>query len=458
MRKKVLKQFFALMSSLCMIMCLMPTAVNANDTDIVKYVALGDSITSGYGLTDPENQAFPALIAKEQNYSVVNRGQAGLTSEGLLTLLADQDVAGDVASADIISITIGGNDLMNALYAYLAEQFGNGMTADYVKDQFETNNTVFLAQAISHLDSFGESEIAAKALTTFGIKLYSIIAAIKKANPDVLIFVSTQYNPYQWLPDQCTNLLYKDYAQKITAAFNDGVSALNTMINSTAFQSNGAFTVVDVYGAFANSYVNLSNAQFNDTMGIPTYNLDFHPNTAGHQVIADTMITAMNASIKKVLENAEASLTALGTLTADQKDVSSQETAQAWVANQVKTLSIAGVNLSATVDQFVLPVAGTASQPTGTNGSFSMRVTLQYAGQSKTVDVPVTIKATAYSAPVVDDNKTEEENKQPQETHKTEKVESVNTGDSTNIMGYTAMMLTSMVLLMKTIRKKQSLD
>lgn len=454
MRKKVLKQFFALMSSLCMIMCLMPTAVNANDTETVKYVALGDSITSGYG-TDSE-KAFPALIAKEQNYSVVNRGQAGLTSEGLLKLLEDQDVAGDVASADIISITIGGNDLMNALYTYLGEKLGK--TADEVKNGLAKNDTTLLMQAMNHISEFGESEIAAKALTTFGIKLYSIIAAIKKANPDVLIFVSTQYNPYQWLPDQCTNPLYKDYAQEITAAFYDGVSALNKMIKSTAVQPNGAFTVVDVYDAFANSYVNLSNAQFNDTMGIPTYNLDFHPNTVGHQVIADTMITAMKASIKKVLENAEASLTAFETLTADQKDVSSQETAQAWVANQVKTLSIAGVNLSATVVQFVLPVAGTASQPTGTNGSFSMRVTLQYAGQSKTVDVPVTIKATAYSAPVVDDNKTEEENKQPQETHKTEKVESVNTGDSTNIMGYTAMMLTSMVLLMKTIRKKQSLD
>ena len=447
MRKRLLKKLLALGSSLCMIMCLTPTVVYANDTAAVKYVALGDSITSGYGVN--ESQAFPSLIAEKQNYTVVNHGQAGLTSEGLLASLEDSDVAKDIAIADIISITIGGNDLMNAFYTYLGEKLG--MTADDVKNELAKNNTSFLMRAMEYISGFDESKMA-RALTTFGIKLYSIVTAIKKANPDVMIFVSTQYNPYQWLPDQST--IYKDKIQKIANTFEAGVSALNTMINSIAVQSNGAFTVVDVYGAFAASTDNLSNAQFNDTMGIITYNLDFHPNVEGHQVIADTMIVAMDADIEKVLENAEASLTALGTLAADQKDISSQETAQTWVTNQLKTLSVAGVTASATVDQLVLPVAGTASQPTGTNGSFNMRVTLQYAGQSKTVDVPVVIKATAYTAPAADDNKTEADNKQ---TQKADKVTSVNTGDSTNIIGYTVMMMMiSIMVLIITIHKSKT--
>ena len=111
------------------------------------------------------------------------------------------------------------------------------------------------------------------------------------------------------------------------------------------------------------------------------------------------------------------------------------------------------MNVAATVDQFVLATAGTANQPTGTNGSFNMRVTLQYAGQSKTVDVPVVIKATAYTAPAANDNKTEADNKQ---TQKADKVTSVNTGDSTNIIGYTVMMMISIMVLINTIHKSKT--
>src|SRR4029434_742181 len=51
---------------------------------------LGDSITAGYGL-DPE-QAFPALIqekidAQSWNFKVVNAGQSGDTSAGVLNRL-----------------------------------------------------------------------------------------------------------------------------------------------------------------------------------------------------------------------------------------------------------------------------------------------------------------------------------------------------------------------------------
>lgn len=452
MRKRLLKKLLALGSSLCMIMCLMPTAVHANDTAAVKYVALGDSITSGYGVN--ESQAFPSLIAEKQNYTVVNHGQAGLTSEGLLASLEDSDVAKDVATADIISITIGGNDLMNALYAYLAEKMN--LTVEDVKNGLAQNNTAILISAITHIPEFSKSEIAINALDTFGSKLSQIIFAIKKANPGAMLFVAKQYNPYQWLAQQCQDVQYAGYIKPIVDTFDVGVTALNTIIDTAQENMSGAFVSADVYSAFKNSQVNLANASYTSiTVGSfvqPKIDFDFHPNAAGHQVIADTMIAAIDTSVEAVLKKGEATLTALGTLSVEQKDVSTLENAQTWVTSQIKTLSLTGMNVAATVDQFVLATAGTANQPTGTNGSFNMRVTLQYAGQSKTVDVPVVIKASAYTAPAANDNKTEADNKQ---TQKADKVTSVNTGDSTNIIGYTVMMISIMVLI-NTIHKSKT--
>ena len=72
-----------------------------------RYVALGDSIERGYGLDDPETQAYPALLRdRMQSYSEVeyaNYAVDGQTSAGLLELLSNggapmldgADVAGE---------------------------------------------------------------------------------------------------------------------------------------------------------------------------------------------------------------------------------------------------------------------------------------------------------------------------------------------------------------------------
>ena len=74
MKRRVL----SVLLSLCLVLSLLPTAAFAQGE---SYVALGDSITTGYGLTDAENDGFAALVAQEQGYVLDNLAKVGATSE-----------------------------------------------------------------------------------------------------------------------------------------------------------------------------------------------------------------------------------------------------------------------------------------------------------------------------------------------------------------------------------------
>ncbi len=103
----------ALLLTLCMVLAL-PVGAAAGS----MYLALGDSISKGTDLENVETERFPALVAAElgDDYELVNLAEDGETTTSLLEKLATEDYQTAVASADIITLTIGGNDLMEILY------------------------------------------------------------------------------------------------------------------------------------------------------------------------------------------------------------------------------------------------------------------------------------------------------------------------------------------------------
>ena len=131
MKRRVL----SILLSLCLVLSLLPTAAFAQGK---SYVALGDSITTGYGLTDEENDSFAALVANENGYELTNLAEDGTTSGDLLEVVQDEENSDILQNADLITITIGGNDLMGALYQYLADAYnaanGTDISANDVQD------------------------------------------------------------------------------------------------------------------------------------------------------------------------------------------------------------------------------------------------------------------------------------------------------------------------------------
>lgn len=268
--------------SLCMVLVLclslLPVTVLAAGN---SYVALGDSITTGYGLGG--EQSFAEIVAEKKGYTLNDDLAAdGATSEELLDAVTAPANADTLKNADLITITIGGNDLMNALYEYLAAKSGQDVDAIKAMLTGGTADIAALGQLVLLLSGFADSNEAKAALSTFTVNLTAIMGAIKQANPDVTLLVTTQYNPYSYLAKTFGSMVTQ--AQTISAAFDEGVSALNAAIG-LAVGSNG--TVVDVYDAFENAVAENQNP-CNPSVDISTFkvNLDFHPNAYGHELIA----------------------------------------------------------------------------------------------------------------------------------------------------------------------------
>ena len=282
------RRLLSVLLSLCLMLGLLPTAAFAQGE---VYVALGDSISTGYGLTDSD-ASFTRQIAASKSYALKSHAVDGATSSTLLAKLSDPAVAADVASADVITITIGGNDLMGALYLYLANQYnktnGTALSAADIQnalmDKHETiEQTIILIFASSVLSDFPQSAEASSALKQLGTNLTASIAAIKNANPDVTLIVANQYNPYSYAAKN-VNPLFAAAVNTIVEAFETGITALNATIATMSLQLG--YDVADVSSAFKFAEENPCNASF---ASLPI-NPDFHPNAYGHSLIANAIL------------------------------------------------------------------------------------------------------------------------------------------------------------------------
>ena len=307
MRKRVLS--ICLILALCL--TLLPVSALAAEGDPV-YLALGDSITTGYappasGSTEPGKVERPFADQVEVlGYDLTNLAEDGETSTSLLAKLKNGNI--NVSSADLITITIGGNDLMGALYGYLVEEYNKNQAEESNKIDVDTLKAALAAPSLSnlsmlqavfgYLENFSTSTAASTAFSSVKSNLTEILTTIRQRNNTAKILVATQYDPYQWMSASETDTL-KEQIDALKAAFTAGVTALNVSIQGAVTEVNDSnISVVDVCSAFAGSQANLCNAYYNGVQGsFPSMtvdmDLDFHPNQTGHDLIAETITDAL---------------------------------------------------------------------------------------------------------------------------------------------------------------------
>lgn len=300
------KRMLSVLLCLCLALGLLPGAALAQSA---SYVALGDSISTGYGLAHKDTESFPTIVARERGYTLTNLAADGETSASLLAKLqapASAELAA-VKTADVVTITIGGNDLMNALYAYVAKRYNTAnqdtegfqeINAAGVQTALMSGDLTMLSFAVNTVSAFTDpqnlSAEASAALAQLGKNLADIITVIKKENPNVTVVVANQYNPYSYLAKSAEGSFLAAYAGTIAAAFENGLTALNQTIAAGA--AAGGYTVADVHGKFkaaVEAGKNPCNASASPV------NLDFHPNAAGHSLLAEVMAEVLkNSSIQ----------------------------------------------------------------------------------------------------------------------------------------------------------------
>lgn len=282
------KRLVSILCVLALCLTLLPvTALAAGGS----YLALGDSITTGYapGNTTVSSPFAGQVQAMGGYASLTNRAAEGETTQTLKDRLPG--LGGDIAGASLITITIGGNDLMNALYGYLVDSYNaknptKPITLESLKaalmDLSQLGNQLMLMGVISYIGGFDGSSAETAALDTFEANLGGIIDQIRRENPSAPIVIATQYNPYRHITDQS--------AQGIVAAFETGVVHLNERLTKVAGEKG--LLVADVYTAFRDDGGQLTNAAFSMS-DLQNASLDFHPNQAGHNKIAAVIYGAL---------------------------------------------------------------------------------------------------------------------------------------------------------------------
>lgn len=247
------------------------------------YLALGDSITTGYGLTQDE-KGFAKLIAENNGYKLVNRAVNGATTADVLALLEQQSVLNTVAKADLITLTCGGNDLMGLLFMQSAAVY-NTMSGEQIStdDAYAILNNPndprqgALMYALQSMlmgtetsPGLVDSPVMTAALIVYGNQLNAVIAKLRSVNPDATIIVSTQYNPFQFFTGDFVPFgqVVGKAVQKLSAVITDNAEA-------------AGYLVADAYSAFAAGTENLCCAS------MQPFNPDPHPNALGHIVLAN---------------------------------------------------------------------------------------------------------------------------------------------------------------------------
>lgn len=275
-------RILSLITALFLLLGMLPAAVYADDTaDNLQYLALGDSISTGYALGGGHftDENFVNIVAAAGGYTVTNKAIDGNTAVGIYAQISEGALDTEITEADLITITCGGNDMMAILYQMIAQQYtlmtGAEIDAsDVVMTMIGGDDAArisLLGAASAVLPGFSETEVFQTTLDVFITNFNLVLSYIRALNSEATVIVNTQYNPYHWFTSPMFTLLNTE--------IDAGAARLSQAITDNA--PTGGYLIADVYTAFNTGEANLSNAS--DV----TMELDFHPNADGHAVIAE---------------------------------------------------------------------------------------------------------------------------------------------------------------------------
>ena len=228
------------------------------------YLVLGDSIAYGSGLANPNEAVYGKIVADTNGYDYANDAIPGFTTAALLSLMETDRVKADVEKADIISISIGGNN-------YLVGNLPQMMVDCLVK-----NDTAIY-------DEVAEGYYA---------DLCVIFDYIKGLNPDAVILMQTLYNPQ---------------VSYMGEVYQHGVDRINECVNRYNEEHPGVIEIVDVAARLTDHDTDFAADRV-------------HPSAAGNEKIAVAVLEklaelGLGAATEPVINNPGRDAFLLSTLT-----------------------------------------------------------------------------------------------------------------------------------------------
>lgn len=270
-------------------------------TTCTSYVALGDSIS--YGMSADPKKGYVDLFGNHLgticNYGKVDVKQLSVVGDktnNLLERLQTTEYQGAVKNAKVITISIGGNNLLSPIISSVCQAFGvNPADSNYAAElalamSTNPNKDTILAELIA-------SPTLKQALTagvvSFNNDFPKIIQTIKALSPQSEIYVLSLYNPF-------------DAKDPLYSVFDPVINSINTAMKS----QTTAYKVADVYEKFktTSGAVNFS---------LSTMRLDPHPTTIGHAAIYQSIIDVETKNSQAVASDKKWTVTFTGELDYD---------------------------------------------------------------------------------------------------------------------------------------------
>lgn len=198
------------------------------------YLVLGDSIAYGSGISNSKEACYGKIVADTNSYDYANHSVPGHTTTNLINRLKDETVIADLEKADIISISIGGNDfLMSDLIGLMFDAM--------VKEDY------------SEFDRIADG---------FYANFCEIIDIINSHNSDAVILMQTLYNPQSGY---------------LRAPYQQGADRINAAIERYNAENPGEIVIVDVASALGDDIVNYADDEI-------------HPSAQGNEIIANVIL------------------------------------------------------------------------------------------------------------------------------------------------------------------------
>ena len=247
--------------------------VTVNDavSEPLKYVALGDSIPYGtyyssfwnYLAGGTDTDSYVEQLARTMNVESGNFIDASVSGHNTKDVLDQIDsMTAAVSAADVITLCVGANDIMDAA-----------------------------SRSLSGLNKYDiDWSAAADGRDNFELYWPQLIDKIENLNSDVTLVVMTIYNPYR---------ISDSYYELVDPFFSSGTGdmGLNYIIENTMslddtwgnlIDDNFDYRIADVYTAFNN------HSNKDSLTGFYRSFCDPHPNQLGQDVIFDTHIEWMS--------------------------------------------------------------------------------------------------------------------------------------------------------------------
>ena len=243
-----------------------------------KYVAIGDEIS--IEADNDYDVSYVSLIkdflyAINDNLDYSNLSEEGITSSELLNII-DKNKK-EIKDSDLITVSIGGNNILNAILRNL--NIDESILQGCNEEKFDS----IISQYLNSDEIKGE---ISNEVNKFSKDFPSIIKKIKKLAPEADIYVNTVYNP---INKKCS----------IYDFFDEQINLINDLIVKN--NSNNDYKIIDCYHILNSEEV----LNFKVENGVARIS----PNKVGHAMMATQVISDyeeyVNLEVDKITSSSE---------------------------------------------------------------------------------------------------------------------------------------------------------